>query len=294
MGLPAPPPPPESAGVLDRLAADRVTGALHGPGGCVYLLDGAVYCVECSAAPGVDVRLTAAGRVPARLVQEAQQAAGADGTRTDGGRFLVGAGRLTLGELEICHLAALLDAAFFLLPLPPDGTSFTPGATHWLGPVQRIGVEALLRATARRRALLDAWQSWAAVDTAPVTVARPDRGRNHVTTWQQRRLLARADGRRTPQDIARLLGQSAFLTLLETRRLAAAGLVQMPRRTAGDPPGGALPRRRPGAHLDEHASGDGAERPTASWHLPVPELETTPEPDVDLLVRLRTALEENL
>ncbi|GAU70468.1 hypothetical protein SSP35_19_01050 [Streptomyces sp. NBRC 110611] len=277
---------PAPGGLLDRCAAERVTGALRGPHGCVYLLDGAVTYVEDAAAPGLGVRLTAAGKVPPQGWQHAAETAG---PQRCGGRFLVSEGWLTQGELEICHLAALLDAAFFALPLPPEDTSFTPGTGHWLGVVRRISAAALLRATARRRALLDQLRPWAAADTAPVVPVRPPG--DVPATGRQRRLLDRADGRRTPCELAGALGQSAFVTLLDVRRLAAAGLVRMPE--AARP----LPRRRPGAGLREQSPpAAGQPRPVA-WHPSVPELPDLTritDPDIALLVRLRTALEENL
>lgn len=282
MGLPPSPRPPAPDGLLDRCAAERVTGVLRGPHGSVYLLDGAVYCVEGAAAPGLDVRLTAAGKVPE---QGWRHAADTAGHQHRGGQFLVSEGWLTQGELEICHLAALLDAAFFTLPLPPEATSFTPGTAHWLGVVRRISATALQQATARRRALLDQLRPWAAVDTSPV-VPLPPNGEAR-TTGRQRRLLDRADGRHTPYELARALGQSAFVTLLDIRRLAQAGLVRTPSPTA-------LPRRRPGACLDGHPPTDADGRATPTWQLPVPELLDTADPDIALLVRLRTALEENL
>lgn len=283
MGLPISPRPPAPDGLLDRFAAERVTGALRGPHGCFYLVDGAVYCVEGAAAPGLDVRLTAAGKVPPQGWRYAAENAG---PQLRGGQFLVEAGWLTQGELEICHLAALLDAAFFALPLPPEATSFTPGTAHWLGVVRRISAPALQQATARRRALLDRLHPWAAVDTSPVVPVPP--GDEVPTTARQRRLLAHADGRHTPHELARALGQSAFVTLLDIRRLAAAGLVRMPSAAH------ALPRRRPGACLEGHSPPTAEERLTPTWHLPVPELLDTTDPDIALLVRLRTALEENL
>ncbi|MFI0714902.1 hypothetical protein ACH4SK_30605 [Streptomyces inhibens] len=283
MGLPIPPRPSAPAGLLDRCAAERVTGALRGPHGCFYLLDGAVYCVEDAAAPGLEARLTAAGKVPPQGWQYAAETAG---PQLRGGQFLVSEGWLTQGELEICHLAALLDAAFFALPLPPEATSFTPGTAHWLGAVRRVSATALQQATARRRALLDQLHPWAAVDTSPVI---PVHARASArTTSRQRRLLDRADGRHTPHELARALGQSAFMTLLDIRRLAAAGLVHVPRAPA------ALPRRQPGASLDGHPPPAAEERHTPTWQLPVPELLDTADPDIALLVRLRTALEENL
>ncbi|MGY5130744.1 hypothetical protein [Streptomyces nigrescens] len=283
MGLPIPPPPPAPAGLLDRCAAERVTGALHGPHGCFYLLDGAVYCVEGTAAPGLDIRLIAAGKVPPQGWQYAAERAG---PQQRGAQFLVSEGWLTQSELEICHLAALLDAAFFALPLPPEATSFTPGTAHWLGVVRTISASALQQATAHRRALLDRLHPWAAVDSSPVIPVRPRT--SAPTTGRQRRLLDRADGRHTPHELARLLGQSAFATLLDIRRLAAAGLVQLP------PAPAALPRRRPGACLDGQPAPAAEGRPTATWQLPVPDLLDTADPDIALLVRLRTALEENL
>ncbi|MFF4603338.1 hypothetical protein ACFY12_11390 [Streptomyces sp. NPDC001339] len=278
---------PAPAGLLDRCAAERVTGALRGPHGCVYLLDGAVTYVEDTAAPGLGVRLTAAGKVPPRGWRYAAETAG---PQRRGGQFLVSEGWLTQGELEICHLAALLDAAFFALPLPPEDTSFTPGTGHWLGVVRRISAAALLRATARRRALLDQLRPWAAADTAPVVPVHPA-GNVLPATSRQRRLLDRADGRHTPCELAGALGQSAFVTLLDVRRLAAAGLVRMP-ATARP-----LPRRRPGAGLrGQPPPADGQRRPVV-WHPAVPDLPDLAritDPDIALLVRLRTALEENL
>ncbi|MEU9125886.1 hypothetical protein AB0C96_39785 [Streptomyces sp. NPDC048506] len=281
MGLPISPRPPTPGGLLDRLAAERVTGALRSPHACFYLLDGAVTCVEGAAAPGLGVRLTAAGKVPPQGWRDAAETAG---RQRRGGQFLVSEGWLTQSELEICHLAALLDAAFFALPLPPEATSFTPGTGHWLGVVRPISATALLRATDRRRALLDRLHPWAAADTTPVVPVAPPG--EVPTTSRQRRLLGRADGRHTPYELARALGQSAFMTLLDVRRLAAVGLVRMP-------PAHALPRRLPGASL-QAPSPSAAERRIPAWRLPVPDIPATADPDVALLVRLRRALEENL
>ncbi|MFF4951982.1 hypothetical protein [Streptomyces chattanoogensis] len=271
--------PAASGGPLDRCAAERVTGALRGPNGCFYLRDGAVYCVEGTPAPGIEARLGAAGRLTGDRWRRALETAGPDHC---GGQFLVAEGWLTQSELEICHLGALLDAAFFALPLASETSSFTPGSRHWLGLVRGISAAALQRATARRRALLDRLRPWAAVDALPVVPLTPARSGHSPTTGRQRRLLARADGRHTPYELAHALGQSAFVTLLDARRLAAAGLIQMPTAPT------ALPRRRPGAC---HPVTEG---PPPTWQLPVPDILETADPDIALLVRLRTALEENL
>lgn len=283
MGLPISPPPPAPAGLLDRFAAERVTGALSGPHGCFYFLDGAVYCIESTAAPGLGSRLTAAGKLPPQGWEYAAEAAG---ERRTGGRFLVEEGWLTQGELEICHLAALLDAAFFALPLPPEATSFTPGTAHWLGVIRPVSITALQQATARRRTLLDRLQPWAAADTSPVIPAGTPVPA--ATTRRQRRLLDRADGRYTPYELARLLGESAFATLLDIRLLAAAGLVLIP------PPPAPLPRRRPGACLDAPPAPATAPGPAPAPQRSVPDIFDTTDPNIALLVRLRTALEEEL
>ncbi|MFJ6787843.1 hypothetical protein [Streptomyces angustmyceticus] len=293
MGLPISPHPPAPAGLLDRFAAERVTGTLSGPHGCLYLLDGAVYCIEGTAAPGLDLRLTASGKLPPQGWQYAAETAG---PQQSGGQFLVGKGWLTQGELEICHLAALLDAAFFALPLTAEATTFTPGTGHWLGVIRPVSATALQQATAHRRLLLDRLRPWAAVDSSPVVPVHPHPPA--PTTSRQRRLLALADGRHTPYDLARALGQSAFGTLLDVRRLAAAGLVRVPRAPTPAPlpraPAPApLPRRRPGAALGAPAP-DARGGPAATWQLPEPDVLATADPNVALLVRLRTALEENL
>ncbi|MER7000000.1 transcriptional regulator [Streptomyces sp. NPDC000410] len=247
--------------MLLRLAAERATGALLRDRGTLYLVDGQVVHAESPAAPGIDVLLSAAGRLPTDGWTEALREAGALGRV---GRYLVDSGRLSGGELEICHLGALYDAAFFALA-PGSGLSrFRYGVAHWIGPVRPVPAGAVERETLRRRALLDRLWAHPETDTAPVI--RTDRPAGGRAAPRQRAVLDLADGVRTPGDIARALGRPAFHTLIDVRRLAAAGLVETPA--------------------------------TAAPPVPPPELarvlEMSADPDVALLRRLRDALEATL
>ncbi|GGP84976.1 transcriptional regulator [Streptomyces melanogenes] len=209
--------------MLVRLVAERATGALLRDTGTLYLVDGQVVHAESPAAPGLEVLLTASGRVRPEGWRRAVDQAGGRGTV---GRFLVESGQVARGELELCHLGALHDAAFFALAPGKGPTRFRYGAMHWIGPVRPVTAHALAREASRRRELLDRIWPHPEVDTAPV-VPVPDRPGLPVTV-RQRALLAAVDGVRTPGAIARLLGRPAFHTMVDVRRLAAVGAVETP------------------------------------------------------------------
>lgn len=289
--LPARPPAlPAGAAALGRLADERATGALHGPVGALYLADGAVVHAESPAAPDVGRRLTAGGRLSPESWEEAVSRGG-PGYRAGG--FLVEHGRLSRGELELCHLSALFDAAYFVLcPLEADRRPperFLREARHWLGPVRPVPVAAVQREVRRRRELLERAWPCPAVDAAPVVPVPDAAGRPGPGTAAppcgRRAVLEAADGRRTPVQIARLLGRSAFATLLDVRRLAAQGLIRTPAAPGPSPrdpdPAGpaetgaeALAGRRGTGGGAGGGSGGGAGAP-----------------EVSLLFRIRDALE---
>src|SRR4029450_11490557 len=133
-----------------RGADERRTGGLmlraH-RGGTVYLLDGQVTYAESPAAPGVGELLTASGRLAARTWQAALDAGTADARV---GQLLVGQGHLTQGELELCVLGAIYDAAFFALSPASAPVEFLDGAVHWLGPIIRVDAAAVNREARRR------------------------------------------------------------------------------------------------------------------------------------------------
>ncbi|MER7814031.1 transcriptional regulator [Streptomyces sp. NPDC096153] len=247
--------------MLLRLASERATGALLRDRGTLYLVEGQVVHAESPAAPGIDVLLAATGRLRADGWTEALREAGAHGAV---GRYLVDSGQVSGGELEICHLGALFDAAFFALAPSSGPTRFRYGVAHWIGPVRPVAAEAVERETLRRRALLDRLWAHPETDTAPVV---PSPRRPVRAAPRQRAVLDLADGVRTPADIARALGRPAFHTLVDVRRLAAAGLVETPRT--------------------------GVTRPA-----PPPDvarvMEMSADPDIALLRRLRDALEATL
>ncbi len=330
---------------VERLAGERATGALRGPAGTVYLVDGLIAHAESDRAPDLATLLTVSGRLDRDTWQEAVHRFG---PYARVGEALVERGRLTRGELELCHLGTLYDAACFLLDTPATLASWTfaPGLRHWLGPVAAVGAERLRREAERRRQLLDRIWPSAQLDTAPLRrvapqTAAPGRHARRVRppTRRQCELLDHADGRRTPAELARLLGRSAFATTADVRRLAAAGLLTGPEAgseagpgvgpgaaagagcAAGSGPVGGVPaprgpgglhRRVPGAALAAltgRATTPVAPAPLAPSDptVPVPAPVPAPagprttalpltaaDPDIALLIRVRTLLEARL
>ncbi|MGW2952907.1 transcriptional regulator [Streptomyces eurythermus] len=243
--------------MLTRLAEERATGVLVREHGVLHLAEGRVVHAESPLAPGLGVLLTAHGTLAAAAWQRA--AARAPGP-AQAAELLLRSGVLPTGALELCHLDALYDAGYFALA--PSGTPgrFRYGAGPRLGPLPSVPVVALERETLRRRLLLHRLWPDAAADSAPLIRADPAPGPALPVAPRQRAVLDRVDGVRTAADLARDLGRQAFHTLVDVRRLTAAGWI-------APVPAGPAP-------------------PPAPPPLPV-----TTDPDIALLKRLRDALE---
>ncbi|MEV7506048.1 transcriptional regulator [Streptomyces sp. NPDC093018] len=269
--------------MLNRLAEERATGVLVREHGTLHLAEGRVVHAESPLAPGLDVLLTAHGTLATTAWQRA--AAAAEGPLR-AAELLLESGLLPAGALELCHLDALYDAGYFAL-----APSSTPGRFHYdgvprTGPLPSVPVVALERETLRRRLQLHRLWPDPAADTAPLIRADPllHRGtgpassktagpaRRTPVAPRQRAVLDRVDGTRTAADIARELGRQAFHTLVDVRRLAAAGQL---RPLAPVVPGPVAPP--PTA-------------PEQARNLPPP-LPPVTDPDIALLKRLRDALE---
>ncbi|MFI9364121.1 transcriptional regulator [Kitasatospora sp. NPDC053057] len=312
------------------LAARRATGALHGPLGILHLVDGQVAAAESPRAPGLADLLTGCGRITPEDWAELLHHHGPQGRLAE---VLVERQLLTRGELELGHLGTLFDAAYFVLADRSGGTwRFESGARHWLGTVALVDPARLGREVERRRRLLDGIWPWPQLDTAPVRPVERSRRPSHRPPGRRRgELLDHADGRRTPADLARLLGRSGFGVTADVRRLAAAGLLDAPRHAAptttppaAEPgrPGGGLHRRVPGATLRSTpavgpaatglacpAAATGLASPAAATGLAATTAPTSsdrppttaaahpltvPDPDIALLTRVRDLLEVRL
>ncbi|MEU6280806.1 transcriptional regulator [Streptomyces sp. NPDC047028] len=268
--------------MLTRLAEERATGVLVREHGTLHLAEGRVVYAESPLAPGLDVLLTAHGTLAATAWQ---RAAARSAGPLDAAALLLDAGLLPTGALELCHLDALYDAAYFALapsstpgrfrytdaPSPdahhtdapnPDThrtgpghlDTAHPGSAH-PGPLPSVPVTALERETLRRRELLHRLWPDPAADSVPLIRADPVTA--PPVTARRRAVLDRVDGIRTAPEIARDLGRQAFHTLVDVRRLAAAG------------------------HL----------RPVLAAPVPAPPPPPVTDPDIALLKRLRDALE---
>lgn len=276
---------------LARLAEARASGALYGSAGTVYLRDGEVVHAESPCAPDLGVRLITCGLLSPDRWREAVTAASAE--RGVGGH-LVETGRVARGELELCHLLALFDAAYFALLPDAEPDRFQPGATSGLGRIARpVPAQRVAREARRRRALLDRAWPWDDTDAAPVvprTEGEVGGSRARAPTPSQSAVLGAADGSRTPVQIAWHLGRSAFATLLDVRRLAATGRVAVPARAqaVAAPPEPGPPRQAPPRPSPPAAPTPFARGGTQSAFPP------SSDPSVALLLRLRAALEARL
>ncbi|MFE9442560.1 hypothetical protein ACFYO2_27025 [Streptomyces sp. NPDC006602] len=213
--------------MLARLADERATGVLVRERGTLCLAEGRVVHADSPAAPGLDVLLTAHGTLDAGTWR---QALAETGDRHRAGHLLVDDGHLTPGALELCRLTALYDAAYFALAPSSTPGRFRYGTEADTGPGPACGcpmpVAALERETLRRRDLLHRIWPDPTTDEAPLT--RTHRAALPAPTSRQRAVLAvlaEPAVVRTATDIARELGRPAFHTLVDIRRLAAAGVV---------------------------------------------------------------------
>jgi hypothetical protein len=198
------------------------------PGGAIFIVDGRLSYAECGLVSGVDKLLTASGRVPADVWRAAVAAGRATGRIGD---TLIADGHISRNELALSALSALMDAAFFLFDAAV-GAQFEPEAVNPLGAFCKLEFAAVCAEVDRRRRLLaDVWPD-PAIDTAAVVPARRLRGHQVSLTAAQWEIVANADRRRSPTDLARLLGRETFVMLLEARRLARSGLIE-PGRPGG-------------------------------------------------------------
>ncbi|MEU6475969.1 hypothetical protein ABZ858_03570 [Streptomyces sp. NPDC047017] len=283
--------------MLTRLAAERATGVLVRECGTLHLDEGRVVHAESPLAPGLEVLLTAHGTLRAEVWQDAVSRAG---DHQGAARLLLADGHLAEGALQLCHLGALHDAAYFALAPSSTPGRFRYGAARRPDPLPPVPVAALEREALRRRELLHRiWPDPRPDGTALV--------RTHTTgapglTARQQTLLDRVDGTRTATDLARELGRQAFHTLVDVRRLASAGLVAPRQPAEGAEACGAeaYGAEAYGADAYSTAAHSTAVHSTAAYGGPpvdsVPGLTELPaqyaaDPHITLLKRLRDALE---
>ncbi|MEU6366081.1 transcriptional regulator [Streptomyces sp. NPDC046931] len=273
--------------MLSRLAAERATGVLMREGGLLHLVDGQVVYAESPATPGLDALLIARGALDEDGWREAVAEAG---TRHRVGRFLVDNRLISEGALELCHLGALYDAAYFVLGPSSAPARFRYGDAHWLGPVRPVPVAGVERETLRRRELLHRIWPDPATDEAPLL--RTGHPAGTAVPHRQGEVLDRIDGVRTAADISRALGRPAFHTLVDVRRLAAAGAVTARPAPVPSPfpPFSAAPSAGPDA---DPGPVPGVLSPPHETPRPAPTDLSPPfaDPHITLLKRLRDALE---
>jgi hypothetical protein len=230
----------------------RITGD---PGGTIHLSGGLVTAIQTAGAPSPEVLLLRSGRVSESAWDTAFSAAAAAGRAMSAeliARELVGT-----GELEALLLTALADAMFVLAsgtveeyraePGPPDSVlALEPGAD----------ADGLL-AEATRRIKVLASLPVPLVHRSARLIAAPAAARPDVQPGPGREeILALADGRRTPRDLAFALGRGVYAMTVQLVRMRQDGLlvpvsaqlasrlVRQEGRTEPEP--GGLPRRAKG------------------------------------------------
>jgi hypothetical protein len=214
----------------------RVTGE---PGGAIHLTDGLLTAIETPGAPSPEVLMLRSHLVTESGWDEAFAVAAASGGRMSAEltrRELVGA-----GELEGLLRTALADAMFVLASGTVEEYRAEPGSADCVLPLEPGAEPDGLLAEASRRIRVLA--SLAARHDRDRITAVPGAVRPGVRLGDgQDEILALADGRRTPRDLAFALGRGVYATMLQLARMQQAGLLATV-SSHGSDPGRAKPDR---------------------------------------------------
>lgn len=224
----------------------QVTGD---PGGVIYLDGGGVTAIQTPGAPSAEVILLRSGRV-SDVGWDAAFAASAANGRSMGAELesadLVGA-----GELEAVQWTALADAMFVLASGHVEECQPQPGEGDYLLPLIPAADPDLLLAEAERRVRVLAGLHGVAGPYRDRFVAVPVAKRPGTLLSRGRdEILALADGRRTPRDIAFASGRGVYATVLQLARLREAGALTVvppsPASATPEPASGELVSGEPG------------------------------------------------
>jgi hypothetical protein len=231
---------------LTRSAAVELTGVLQvigDPGGTIYLSGGGVVGVKTPGAPSLEVLVLRSERVP-EDGWDAAFSASAAGTSMSA--ELTTRGLIGAGELEALLRTAVADALFALAYGYVDQCRPEPGAVSVLLPLDPPATADSLLAEAERRMAvlaaipdLDGYRR-ARVEPVPGAVAP-----GTVLGGGRDELLALANGRRTPRDLAFALGRGVYATTLQLTRMQQEGLLMTTSLRAGPPLPAGSPRPTP-------------------------------------------------
>lgn len=191
-------------------------------GGAIHLADGRVAAIQTPGAPSPEVLLLRSHRVTEAGWDDAFAAAA-----TSGGRMsaeLVRRAMVGSGELEGLLRTALADAMFVLANGTVEEYRAEPGPVECVLPLEPGAEPDGLLAEASRR-----------IRVLAALPGRNDRGRLRAVAVTvppgvrlgegQDEILALADGRRTPRDLAFALGRGVYATMLQMARMQQAGLL---------------------------------------------------------------------
>ena len=255
-------PDPLLCEALAKSAADGLTGVLQvvgDPGGTIYLTDGEVVGVKTPGAPSLEVIVLRSGRIPDDG-WDAAFAAAAGGTAMTA--ELVTRGLIGAGELEALLRAAVADALFVLACGYVDQCRVETGPVAVLLPLDPPAEVGWLLAEAERRMnVLAAIPGLTGYQRARVEPAPEVITAGAVLGGGRDELLALANGRRTPRDLAFALGRGVYATTLELGRMQHEGLLVTTSHRAS-PPLPAPPRASTAPARDATAGNAAAEEPT--------------------------------
>jgi hypothetical protein len=244
-------------------AASGMSGALRitgDPGGTIHLADGLVTGIETPGSPSPEVLLLRSHRVTEHRWDAAFSAAATADRLLNA--ELIAREMIGPGELEVLLLTALADAMFVLASGVVEECRGEPGPPGTFLALEPGAAAAGLLAEASRRIRVLASLPFPAGFRRERLIAAPGMVRPGARLGQgQDEILALADGRRTPRDLAFALGHGVYATTLRLARMHEAGLLvtvssqapSRPARQAGrlasgtEPePGDGLPQRGKG------------------------------------------------
>ncbi|MEU1617005.1 MarR family transcriptional regulator [Streptomyces sp. NPDC005722] len=273
---------------LSRCHDERASGVLRvqgSPGGAFHLLDGAVVAVESPGAPGVGTLLVRSGRIDADEWNAAHDAAG---TGLWPGAAIAAGGRLGTAEFQVLHMMAVQDAVFAVLAGRLDNCAFDPDAPGTVPAALPAGLapgvepEELLVEAGRRLSALASLPRPVSPDRDRVAAVGPPAWADEPLAPVRREILGCANGRRSPRDIAFLIGRGVYTITVEVARMCAEGLVEtVPAPSPADPsppsaadpvpPPPPEPPPDPFGVLPAEPAGPAAPRPSADPPQDVPD-----------------------